>query len=108
MQISDPHSIFGQILCKVFGHPFCKSGYKCALVLLGSRLDLLYQVLDLVLCRPYLDLWIYKTCGPDQLLCHLPAGFQFVCTWCGRDKDDVLEVFLKLFEFQWSVVVRTW
>ena len=106
MQIAHLHAVVGQVIGELLGHAFGQRGDQHALIFVNPDAYFLQHIVDLVRCRPHLDLRIHQAGRPHHLLNH-PAGMRnFVSGRCGRNKNCLPHLALKLFKLERPVVQR--
>ena len=74
VQIAHLHAQFLVIRGEVLGHSLGERGDQHPFLTLGAVANLLEQIVDLALDRPYFDRRIHQAGRPDHLFDHHPAG----------------------------------
>ena len=105
MDVAATHLYSAQVFGQFFRHALGQGRHEHALVTFHSELDLFYEVIDLVLTGPDLDLRVEKTRRAYYLFHVNPFGvLQFIISRGGADVDHLVLNGLELLEFQRSVV----
>ena len=104
MQIADPQTKSGKIVCQIFRHFLRERRDQDPLTLPDCLVDLAEKVLHLAFCRAHLDGRIQQTCRPDELLDNPRALLQLCLSRRGADINPLPDLLVKLFILQRPVV----
>ena len=106
MQIFHPDAHFSHIIRKILCHTLCQCCNKNFIFLGDLFVDLADQIIDLSLDRTYRHLRIKKSCRPDHLLCPQEFVFFLIRSRRSRYKQDLINLTLKFFKIQGTVILR--
>ena len=104
MQISDPDSRFLHIRCQVFRHSLGKSRDKNLIMCRRLLIHFGYKIVYLAFNRSHRNLRIQQTRWPDYLLNALQLMFLFIRRWRRGYKQHLVDLTLKFFKIQRSVI----
>ena len=105
VQIAHPHTVFGQVIGEVLGHPLGQGGDQHPLLLLGPHADLTQQIIHLAIGGAHLHDRIEHPGRSDHLLGHLAHALGHLPVARGGAHEDRLPRLLpKLIALEGPVV----
>ena len=106
MQVFDPYPCTLQVIGQVLSHLLGQGRDQDLVAVLYGRADLSDQVVDLPVNRPHVDPGIQKACGADDLLGPQQLVLLLIGTRRRAHKEHLVDMSLKFFKIQRSVVQR--